>query len=293
MGSVYSEQNSKENVLHLVKESTVTSTNETKKMMNELSLNPAKNIQKNGNREIGVPFYLIQSRHILEDNNQPFSIGYTINNDVQLTWNKAATRAINIVNTTCPGINIIKDNQKEIAKQIIFKSSNKKEAYTQNNILTSNQSIIVLGIKWYENARNGTALHELLHALGVQHEHKRNDRHKFGVDVNNTKCIEIHGNEWNNKWKYQYTSNDEDKLMFNNGNDNKIDDIDGITMYDAHSIMNYVNCKGKLNIDKDLFTVYSAYSPLNGFPRRDILSPLDEVGLNILYKPCIRSWYKP
>ncbi len=79
-------------------------------------------------------------------------------------------------------------------------------------------------------------------------------------------------------WKYQY------KKIGDNG--------DGITIYDPHSIMNY-RCDGQFDVDSKQMTVYSAKSPLKGDKRQDRLSPLDEIGLNLLYPPCQAANYKP
>eukprot|EP01084_Bolivina_argentea_P083230 150707_1 len=252
------------------KECTVVSNPESKNLLKELKSSPSKDCVQ--------AFYLLQSRHQLT-NDDPVKINVNISADVETTWKKAIKRAIKIIIRTCPGIDIVIDKDINILKQIFIKCSNNNEAYTQNNLILYSSTTIVLGTKWNVSRRNGTALHELLHALGVQHEHKRNDGHKFGITLNEKNCIKVYGNEWDKKWKSQFSP---------------ANNIDGITVFDPHSIMNYVACNGEFDIDNNVVSVYSAYCPLRGNKRRDVLSPLDEIGLNLLYKPCRRKlFYNP
>eukprot|EP01084_Bolivina_argentea_P083231 150708_1 len=252
------------------KESAVVTTEETKKMMDEIFT-----LSNDDQLGICAPFYLSQSRHILANNDSVINIGYNIGIQLENTWKSAIERAIKIVNNATPGINIINDKKLRINKQIVIISTDKNVAQTLNNIKKWNHSTIILGTKWNVEQRNGTALHELLHALGVHHEHKRNDRNKFGISLNEKCCKKRHKNSWE-QWIPQYEK----------ANDAK---IHGITPYDAHSIMHYVICDGQFDIDNDILSKYFSNSPLTGHKRRDILSPLDEIGLNLLYKPCKRE----
>ncbi len=92
-------------------------------------------------------------------------------------------------------IHLYSDNNNS-TKLIVIKSQlNASKAYTSGNVIQKDVAIITLGTQWSESARNGTALHELLHALGVHHEHKRNDRKKFGIKLNEKRCKEKYGKD--------------------------------------------------------------------------------------------------
>eukprot|EP01083_Nonionella_stella_P276853 941123_1 len=189
-----------------------------------------KELKSHASQDCKTAFYSIQSRHILLET--PIQICVHIATNIDLTWKTAIIRAIQIINKTCPGICIKMWIDETATKQIIIISSNKDEAYTSKNLIQFNTATIILGSQWSICSRNGTALHELLHALGVQHEHKRNDGHKFGVTLNERNCVKRYGSQWEKgeKWKRQYSTSDK---------------VHGITVYDPHSIMSYVSCVGE------------------------------------------------
>jgi hypothetical protein len=64
------------------------------------------------------------------------------------------------------------------------------EAFTYGNLFENKDVTISLSNEWDMDRRQGTALHETMHALGYHHEHSRNDRDHFltvkiGKDHNN------------------------------------------------------------------------------------------------------------
>ena len=234
---------------------------------------------KNENISVMVDHYRVQSRYNIKYHSDIFRVGYTIDDNVDNTWKSAMIDAINIVNFNAMGIFIYSDPLRKAAQSIHIKTGditkadpskgkkirkNSNRAYTSGNVIKYELTEITLGIDWKEDGRKGTALHELLHALGIHHEHKRHDRNKFGITINEENCNKL------SQYKKEHKGI-------------------GITMYDPHSIMNYVNCKGQFDVDESNLTVYYANSPLLGKPRINTLSPLDKVGLNLLHPPCQRK----
>lgn len=105
----------------------------------------------------------------------------------------------------------------------------------------------------------GRPLHELLHALGIFHEHSRNDRDRF---------IKIH---WSNI-RPEYRDNFEKKSTQNTTYSFE---------YDYDSIMHYK--KGSFSINKDKPTISAKMSKVK-FGQRKALSKTDCLKINDLYQ---------
>jgi hypothetical protein len=228
-----------------------------------------------------IAFYRVQSRYTLLDKPAEISFNITQTLAASSSWKGAIMRAVKIVNFHVPGLHIFQTQQSFDYKHIDFvhgtDSDDHSSAYCQGSVPKHSTAKITLGKNWSHKHRNGTVLHELLHALGVEHEHKRHDRSAFGVIVNTN----LNSNS-------QYQEADPGKYL-------------GLTPYDPHSIMNYVNCDTKGGGGGKAFTitgpnsksVYWANSAMTGSSRLTVLSPLDKLGLNLLWPPATRSTYKP
>ena len=111
--------------------------------------------------------------------------------------------------------------------------------------------------------RPGLSCHELLHALGVQHEHQRRDRD-----------LSLYVHDVKGEWKPQYCS---------------IDDLIGLTRLDPLSIIMYPEKRNQLWRNRR-DSVWFA-KPTTEVNRK--MSELDKVGLNNLYRPCKGANYSP
>eukprot|EP01084_Bolivina_argentea_P306817 530248_1 len=242
-------------------------------------------------RNRSIPFYLVQMQYdktALEA--VPIPIKIVIKSTVDENWKDAMIRAYGRVNKACPGIYISEeDTEPKQSKTIYVVSTLERKASTTggtHNMRLGTESTITLG-KWTKSRMNTSALHELLHALGVDHEHQRSDRNEFGITVNeveiqkkvdrvvtNTGSIRAGENK-----RRQYSKMDAKHAH-------------GITTYDPHSIMNYENC-GAFHVDKSYQTGFWNNSPMNGVTRKAELSSIDRIGMNILWKPSITNYYNP
>ncbi|XP_057301949.1 hatching enzyme 1.2-like [Hydractinia symbiolongicarpus] len=109
--------------------------------------------------------------------------------------------------------------------------------------------------------RKGTAIHEILHAVGFYHEMSRRDRDKY---------IDIHyDNIFTSRWK-QFA-----KHEHTNGS------VYGAE-YDVHSIMHYGNYAFAIN--RESRTITSLRNPSEVLGQRDGMSQNDILQLNRLYK---------
>lgn len=211
----------------------------------------------------GKDFYKIQSLQFLGDKNDivrvPIWIARKKGNSssfvsIAPAWLGYLEHAMNEINRASPGLFLYLTNDVSKAKVRIYGSS--KGCFTYGNILEPEVVDIHLEATW--NGMKRTSCHELLHALGILHEHQRNDRGN-SIDVLNTgsQCC-----------KYDY--------------------LLGVTRFDPFSIMLYV--------EGDHFLRRSCDSVWFTKPNAEInreMSQLDKVTLNNLYRPCKGPRYCP
>eukprot|EP01084_Bolivina_argentea_P234596 394952_1 len=146
----------------------------------------------------------------------------------------------------------------------------------QNRYLEPNNTLISLNLKWPKSRMTSTLIHEIIHSLGGQHEHQRNDV----SDIIFKSLSKLNETE---RKQYETKTNKKNHIY------------QTLTIYDPNSIMSYkTNRKNKAQIvatstgtDPEYYWKYAveAYE-LN---ETHVLTDLDRVGLNILYPPTLRS----
>ena len=219
-----------------------------------------------------LDFYKIQSLQMLGESNDRVYVpiwiapeGGTERLNVATSWIKPLRQAINEINYAAPGLHLYVTGDKSKARVEVYGNTDGR-CYTLGNILEyGSQFTVEICLDNGETFdKKSTSCHELLHALGIGHEHQRRDRDSF-IWVNDEKVTE--------KWKLQYDSNS---------------DLLGLTRFDPHSIMMYPEDQrlGRKNDDIVWYTK----------PNDDVnteMSELDKVGLNIVYRPCRGPNYLP
>lgn len=217
-------------------------------------------------------FYKIQSLQMLgkEDDRvvvpiwiarDPYLPRHTMN--VAPAWVEHLQQAMKDINYAAPGLFLHTTTNPLKAKIKIAGNNQNSACFTRGNILETTGTDIFLYSEWSEMKR--TSCHELLHAIGFQHEHQRRDRESS-----------IHEN-WqgppNDDWYDQYKV---------------VADILGITRFDPFSILLYSEDEKLSRNRGDPVWITKPYKSLN----RE-MSELDKVALNNVYRPCEGPNYSP
>ena len=198
------------------------------------------------------------------------------------TWANAIENGKITVTHAAPGLVIRyrKEPEKSNIKIVLLKEKDASFPSCTGNILdpkSCQDVVIYLTPKIKEIQMNKIFLHELMHALGFQHEHQRKDA-----------ANHVHHNK------------SQEKLDQWEPKDNYIP----LTPYDKFSIMHYPVCsKSNYKGDRNNISIESAqeHPKLQWHegcdpPKKAIvtLSELDKVSLNFLYPPCsIEGIYNP
>ena len=217
-------------------------------------------------------FYKIQSLQMLGKEDDRVVVPIWIARDPNLprhtmnvapAWVEHLQQAMKDINYAAPGLFLHTTTNPLKAKIKIAGNNQNSACFTQGNILETTGTDIFLYSEWSEMKR--TSCHELLHAIGFQHEHQRRDRESS-----------IHEN-WqgppNDDWYDQYKV---------------VADILGITRFDPFSILLYSEDEKLSRNRGDPVWITKPYKSLN----RE-MSELDKVALNNVYRPCEGPNYSP
>lgn len=217
--------------------------------------------KENNYTEILKFYYRFQHDHTLNTQNEPLNILVYIHHcQLKNAWIRAVQNAITSINEITPGINLheTKDIDSSQIHIGVHKSIEPTVACTMYGSIeespTEYKPFIHLGSEWDSNQMKGTSIHELMHALGFNHEMQRLDKEMY-VDV--------------------------DKNVDHNY-DKKIYKIR--TRFDPFSVMLYPE-------DNEMWR--KAGDPIWNLKKTQdqcqALSELDKVALNLKFKPCINK----
>ena len=206
-------------------------------------------------------YYKIQSLQSLGERSEQVCVPIWIARDrrsssvfsdkhVAPAWIEHLTQAINDINDAAPGLRLYTTSDESKAKVRIC-GTDEDTCYTMRNILES--PYLKVGVFLHDTwpEMRGTSCHELLHALGFGHEHQRQDR-DGSID------IKSEGPQFC-----------------------KEDELFGLTRFDPFSIMLYPEDEelSRKSGDRVWFTKPHKQ-------RNRVMSELDKVSLNNLYRPC-------
>ena len=211
-------------------------------------------------------FYQKQLRNDLgrEEDRQHFAV--MLKPSLEPKWIPHIILAVHSINEAAPGLDLILYYTKTCStkyRTIVIEGTTEYACYTMGDVRKHNTSTIRLsnaGCDFQQIGFNmkSTSVHELLHALGFEHEHKRRDAEHY-ILYTGTK-------ETDEEWYDQYVPED---------------DVYGLTVFDPFSIMMY---------DEDEYLRRNEYNPIWHLKpdkeRSTEMSELDKVGLNLLYPPC-------
>lgn len=175
-------------------------------------------------------------------------------------WYKHLDNAIGVINQAAPGLYLYKVDKLDDAN-IQICGTKKRKPSTKGNIQMQWAAKVSLPDGWPNEKKKRTSVHELLHALGFQHEHQRRDGSQ-AVKVGDKK-----------KDNCQYTLNM---------------NVIGVTRFDPFSIMLY----SEKSIDRKTESE-PAWELKPPKEKNNEMSELDKVALNLLYRPCKGPHYNP
>ena len=156
------------------------------------------------------------------------------------------------------------DNKDDITRndRIIFYEADEAQDWTEGYVLKDQEARIFLNPELVEELRYETVIHEIMHALGFEHTHQRQDAPNY---------LYIHPNADGEEWADQYQ-------ILNN--------VVSPIRFDPYSVMMYQRdrCMGAKRCPAD--DVWQL-KPDNEANRK--LSEVDKVALNLLFGPRVRG----
>ena len=177
-------------------------------------------------------------------------------------WHHAIECSFNSINEAAPGLYLTITQDKQKATILIAKSAkNLVSSFTQGNIISHKKALIHLGEVVSNNIfiKQYVIIHEILHALGFQHQHQRREAYAFTYDLG---C--------------KPDTCSQDILVHPN--------ILGITPFDPNSIMLYKYTDSVIRNTNA--PIWKTEMVIWG------MSELDKVALNLLYSPVRSSQYR-
>ena len=217
-----------------------------------------------------VLFYKIQSNQEL--GHRQFKINIIIHHSLHRSWYKYIPRALTDINKAAPGLKLMlpypdkegtttQQQRNEYSITLTGEGSEGSCWTSEENVLADDHSLISLDRNWPHETRTGTLIHELLHALGFEHEHQRHDANTYIVPAEDV----------DSEWQDQY---EQDQNFM------------ALSRFDPFSVMMYPGIEPRR--DSDL-----VWQMKEGSHQCQQLSELDKVGINLLYRPVYSSEYKP
>ena len=211
-------------------------------------------------------YYQKQSCWTLGSEEDRVPVPVYISESVHKDWIYFIEKGIDKINIACPGVHLFLGEQS--TSKIIIQRSTEESCHTDGNIFTlihGRKCTITLSHNWPNKVR--TSVHELLHALGMAHEHQAVDASMF---VHN-KCPP-------------------DLVMHRQCK--PLSDVCPITAMDPFSIMMYPE-----GDDGDYLLRKDGNNPVWNLKEpgkvNNEMSELDKVTLNQLFRPCRSAAYKP
>ena len=211
-------------------------------------------------------YYQKQSCWTLGSEEDRVPVPIYISESVHRDWIYFIKEGIAKISIACPGVHLFLSEQS--TSKIIIQGSAEESCHTNGNIFTlthSQKCIITLSHKWSNKVR--TSVHELLHALGMAHEHQAEDASMF---VRNT-CPPDHVMHRQCK---------------------PLSDVCHITAMDPFSIMMYPE-----GDDDDYLLRKDGSDPVWNLKEpgkiNNEMSELDKLALNQLFRPCRSAAYNP
>ena len=218
-------------------------------------------------------FYKIQSLQMLGDEDDQVVVPIWIAREpnrpkymnVAPAWIEHLQRAIKDINYAAPGLFLYITSNPLTAKVKIAGNNQDTRCFTRGNILQSTWTEIFLYSKGSLYDMKRTSCHELLHALGFQHEHQRRDRDS-SLHLNWRRSP---GDDWYKQYEM-------------------VAEILGLTRFDPFSILLYPEDEELSRNRGDPVWYTKPFKSLN----RE-MSELDKVALNSVYRPCKGPQYSP
>ena len=184
-------------------------------------------------------------------------------------WIPHIINAVHSINKAAPGLDLMLCYTKTSFpkyRTIVIEGTTKDKCYTRGDVRKYNTSTIRLSNECDRSFNMvSTSVHELLHALGFEHEHQRRDA-EHHILYTGTK-------ETDEEWYDQCVQED---------------DIYGLTVFDPFSIMMYPESE---RLKRNEYNPIWFLKPDK--KRSTEMSELDKVGLNLLYPPCRSPEYNP
>ena len=214
-------------------------------------------------------FYQCQTRHTLGKPEDKKKITITMMGNLLSKWKRHLRTAVVDINEAAPGLSLhLVEWTRSLPSTIQVHGCSGETFVTHGNILDSRYDTVKIELGDDTNDNDfmkATALHELLHALGFDHEHQRNDASYY---------VTYHGTRDSDEdWYDQFAPQE---------------GFQGLTTFDPFSVMFYPESNKLKRREGN-----PAWDKKPGKEMNIELSELDKVGLNILYPPCRSADYNP